>query len=252
MATKIPLPTVAALAADASTRTRILTAGVEVLHSDGLVALTQQAVAEKAGVRQSHITYYFPTRLDLLQATAQFGAECMIAPISTAAMSGNLSFDEFRELLMPDVNDRNWWRLMTAMVNACAESENIRGWIKQFDDQICVRLREGFSAFGIELTSFEIQVLHATYIGAVTLDMQEMTDRSQLLARQILSEAIDLIVAKSRGALNDFADSRHGVQAHVAPPSIPSPLPPPPPPRDRLSANRKVSRAGTTSKAKLK
>jgi AcrR family transcriptional regulator len=198
MSAKFALPTVATLPATASTKVRILTAGVEVLHSEGFSALTQQAVAAKAGVRQSHITYYFPTRLDLLRATAQFGCEHMIDPISNAATSGDVTFEQFRELLLPDLMDRNWWRLMTALVNACSESEGIRSWIAQFDAQICARLREGFKAFGFGLSDLDIEFLHATYIGAITLDMQIQTDASQARAREIVGLGIDLIVTKTR------------------------------------------------------
>ena len=195
MAIKLSLPSVDSLPESASTRVRILTAGVEVLHMEGFAALTQQAVAAKAGVRQSHITYYFPTRLDLLQATAQFGAEAMMSQISNAALAGKISFEQFKDLLMPDEMDRNWWRLMIALVSACAESETIRGWIVEFERQVQARLREGFSAFDIELSDLDAEFLHATYIGAITLDVQAMTPASQLRAREIVGRAIDALVA---------------------------------------------------------
>jgi AcrR family transcriptional regulator len=200
MSAKFDLPTVATLPMTAPARIRILTAGVEVLHSEGFAALTQQAVAEKAGVRQSHITYYFPTRLDLLRATAQFGCECMLKPISNAAISGEVSFEQFRELLLPDHTDRNWWRLMTALVDACSESEGIRSWITQFDAQIRDRLRDGFKAFGVALDDLDVEFLHACYIGAITLDMQVQTEASQARARDIVRLGLDLIVNKARQA----------------------------------------------------
>lgn len=54
-------------------RERILEAAFELLHEHGLQYLTQTRVAERAGVRQSHLTYYFPTRQALLEAvTAEF------------------------------------------------------------------------------------------------------------------------------------------------------------------------------------
>jgi AcrR family transcriptional regulator len=262
MAVKITLPSIAALPASASTRTRILTAGVEVLHSDGFAALTQHAVAEKAGVRQSHITYYFPTRLDLLQATAQYGAECMMQPISNAAIGGVLSFEEFRELLLPDHTDRGWWRLMTALVAACSESENIRNWIVQFDRQIRERLREGFKAFDIRLGDLDIEFLHASYIGAITLDMQELTEASQARARTIVRTGFDLIVAKARSE-NIPSESKKvtvlaavsgtekvGKKQHKA--ARPRIAPPPPrsTTRKAVTPNRRV--AAKTLKAKKK
>lgn len=220
MPTAIALPTIATLPEGASARTRILTAGVEVLHSEGLSALTQQAVAARAGVRQSHITYYFPTRLDLLQATAQFGCEAMMNPISDGAKRGELTFEQFRNLLLPDVTDRGWWRLMIALVNACDESEGIRNWIVEFDAQLCARLREGFQAFNIELSEIDAQWLHAMYIGALTLDMQSQTTASQARARELVARGFDVVVSKARGGTESPQKPRKAAsqsKAHLPP-----------------------------------
>jgi AcrR family transcriptional regulator len=241
MSTKFTLPTVATLPEAASARTRILTAGVEVLHSEGFAALTQQAVAAKAGVRQSHITYYFPTRLDLLQATAQFGAECMMHPISNAAMSGEVTFAQFRELLLPDFSDRNWWRLMTALVNACSESEGIRSWIEQFDAQIRDRLRDGFKAFDVLLSDLDVEFLHATYIGAITLDMQVQTHASQARAREIVGMGFDLVVTKARHTEQLISEINKAA-------SRSRPLPPPP----RTPSNKTRKRMSTKGKPHFK
>jgi AcrR family transcriptional regulator len=255
MAIKINLPSMAALPADASARVRILTAGVEVLHSEGFASLTQQAVAAKAGVRQSHVTYYFPTRLDLLQATAHFGCESMMQPISNAAIGGVLSFEEFRELLLPDYTDRGWWRLMTALVNACEESQSIRNWIVQFDAQLRERLRHGFRAYEIHLSDFDIEFLHAAYIGAITLDMQELTEASNNRAKEIVAMAIDMIVAKARQeqfsaqtlVRNEAAPTAVGTNNKAARPRIAHP-PPRPTARKALAPKRRV--AMTTLKDK--
>jgi AcrR family transcriptional regulator len=234
MPAKFALPTTSSLPANASTRTRILTASVEVLHTEGLASLTQHAVADKAGVRQSHVTYYFPTRLDLLQATAQFGCEYMMQPISNAAASGELSFDEFRNLLLPDATDRGWWRLMTALVNASSESDNIRAWIVQFDGQLMLRLAAGFAAFGIVLTKLDIEFLHATYIGALTLDMQQQTDESLTRAVDIVNLAVDLLVAKAaRNSIREPNVSKATRQRTA-------PSPPPPSARKAVVSESRV------------
>lgn len=224
MAEKIALPTIAALPKEASTRTRILTAGVEVLHTEGFAALTQQAVAAKAGVRQSHITYYFPTRLDLLRATAQFGCESMMAPIANAAASGSLTYEEFRELILPEIIDRNWWRLMMALVSACSESSEIRRWIVEFDAQICNALRLGFRAYDVDVSVEDTQFIHASYIGALTLDMQEMSDGSHQRARSIVNAAIEVVV--NRAAARHEAKPKSTTAAPLR--TTPTSTPPPP------------------------
>ncbi len=61
----------------ASVRERILAAAVALLHEGGLKGWSQVQVARRAKVRQSHITYYFPKRRDLLDALAQQVTEGM-------------------------------------------------------------------------------------------------------------------------------------------------------------------------------
>jgi len=52
-------------------RERILDAAVNLLGQHGLQKLSGPQVAKKAKVRQSHVTYYFPHRSDLLAAVAK-------------------------------------------------------------------------------------------------------------------------------------------------------------------------------------
>ncbi|HET7187888.1 MAG TPA: TetR/AcrR family transcriptional regulator [Gemmatimonadaceae bacterium] len=62
----------AAKTAPVGVRERILAAALATLREHGWQKLTQVRVAKRARVRQSHLTYYFPTRDDLLEAvTAQ-------------------------------------------------------------------------------------------------------------------------------------------------------------------------------------
>ena len=58
-------------------RTSILEAALTLLADHGVSRLTQPGVARAAGIRQSHLTYYFPTRADLLKATALYSIESM-------------------------------------------------------------------------------------------------------------------------------------------------------------------------------
>lgn len=53
-------------------RTRILEAALRVVESQGIAALTQPKVAVEAGIRQSHLTYYFPRRSDLFFELFEF------------------------------------------------------------------------------------------------------------------------------------------------------------------------------------
>ena len=56
MSIKHVIPCVASLKPDASVPEKIVTAANEIVLTVGFSALTQQAVAVRAGVRQSHLT----------------------------------------------------------------------------------------------------------------------------------------------------------------------------------------------------
>ncbi|HEU4565722.1 MAG TPA: TetR/AcrR family transcriptional regulator [Gemmatimonadaceae bacterium] len=51
-------------------RERILHAAMAILREEGIQGLSQVRVARRAQVRQSHLTYYFPKRHDLVEAVA--------------------------------------------------------------------------------------------------------------------------------------------------------------------------------------
>ena len=196
MPIRFSMPCFAALAPDTSAREKILTAASELLLNDGFSTLTQQAVAARAGVRQSHVTYYFATRNDLLRATAQFGVEKLFDPtlIAEAAMTGQPSLEVFRSMLMPDKTDRQWFRLMTGLLIASDDDPSIRPWLLEFDERILQKLAAGFAAVGVAITVDQQHFLHATFIGALHLDMQAQTDASFARVERTVKMALDLVL----------------------------------------------------------
>jgi AcrR family transcriptional regulator len=56
-------------------RQRILDAALDIVEEQGIAALTQPKVAKAAGVRQSHLTYYFPRKADLYVALLEASHE---------------------------------------------------------------------------------------------------------------------------------------------------------------------------------
>lgn len=49
-------------------RAKILDAALTILHGSGIRALSQAKVAAAVGIRQSHLQYYFPKKIDLVIA----------------------------------------------------------------------------------------------------------------------------------------------------------------------------------------
>ncbi len=194
---KLPIPCFASLKPDASVRDKILTAANEIVLTIGFSALTQQAVAARAGVRQSHLTYYFPTRNDLLRGAAQFGVEAMFRPTAETAVPSELSVEDLRQRLMPEKNDRQWFRLMTGLAAATEEDESIRQWMREFDARILAKLKAGFTLVGVPISQDHANFLHATLIGALHLDRVDPSDESFERVSRAVATALEVVLPRT-------------------------------------------------------
>ena len=63
-------------------RAELLAAGRSLLAEHGVAALTQPRIAAAAGVKQSHLTYYFPRRTDLLLGIAESTLDAVLASVA--------------------------------------------------------------------------------------------------------------------------------------------------------------------------
>src|SRR5581483_2781555 len=168
----------------ADVRTRILDAALGLLGEHGVTELTQPKVARAAGVRQSHLTYYFPTRGDLLKGVAAHAMATLIGPLAEAASAG-----EFTPALMAArvgraLADKRRARVMLGLVVSAEEDHAIRVFVREF----VARVREGITALarslGAQPDAQTVAGVHALIVGAAILNVA----RDDAVSRQ---EAID-------------------------------------------------------------
>ncbi len=111
----------------ASVRERILAAAVALLHEGGIQGWSQVQVARRAKVRQSHVTYYFPKRHDLIDALAQHVTGGM-----ALALRGVLESSEGRDLrpvlrrLARDIAAREHMRMFTGLIVEADDDPKLR------------------------------------------------------------------------------------------------------------------------------
>ncbi len=179
----------------ASVRERILLAAVEILNTEGFSALTQTRVAERAGVRQSHITYYFPVRNDLLRETAMYGCNAMLEEMSKSIDSGILTSHNFSDFFATDINDRRFARLMCALIVASDEDVLIKPWLAIFEEVNRERLLKSFHKLGLNLSRTDVECFHATFVGALVLDLGDSTEASRIRTQCIVRRAFNLMMA---------------------------------------------------------
>ncbi|HMK91180.1 MAG TPA: helix-turn-helix domain-containing protein [Methylocystis sp.] len=83
---------------ESGVRRRILDAALDIAERQGIQELTQPKIARAAGVRQSHLTYYFPRKADLYAALLR-ASHKRAEPASREAVTqslANLMFDRQR------------------------------------------------------------------------------------------------------------------------------------------------------------
>lgn len=181
-----------------SVRDRIVAAAVELLHEHGIHALTQARVSELAGVRQSHLTYYFPTRSDLLKQAVVAGTASLLAAIQGPPGESAQSLEDFHETLTAQVADRRVPRMMAGLVVASEEDPTLKPWLERFEADMVDQLVQGFRARGLAPRRAALELFQATVVGALTLDLAASTPASRRRTRAILDAAFARLVADAR------------------------------------------------------
>ena len=173
-------------------RGAIVAAALEVIGEAGLGGFTQPRVAARAGLRQSHLTYYFPTRADLLAAVADEAVRRRVAVLAetqaaadgpraqVAALAGVLTSPEQTRILL-------------ALTQAADQDEAVR---RSFDALAAGVGPVGaamLEAAGIEVDPVDLALLQAVSTGVAVLSLARGGDAAT--AEQVLGALLDRLAA---------------------------------------------------------
>jgi AcrR family transcriptional regulator len=111
-------------------RERILNAALAILREGGIQELTQVQVSRRAGVRQSHLTYYFPKRHDLVEAVAAGFIDGMEHGLRAVAAHGEgLGPDEILRHVAEAIAEPGHMRMFTGVAVAADGDPALRAVI---------------------------------------------------------------------------------------------------------------------------
>src|ERR1700689_4144186 len=116
----------------------IVQAGLTVLREHGFAGFTQPRIAAAAGVRQSHLTYYYPTRVDLLTAVAHAAIERLLAAVETAFAESKPKAAAAR-MASVAVRRENT-RVLMALAQVADQEPALREIFRELADGIIVRV----------------------------------------------------------------------------------------------------------------
>lgn len=168
-----------------SVRDRLLDAGVSLLRDQGASALTQPRIAAAAGVSQSHLTYYFPTRDALLLAIAEHSVDQELQR-ATADSSGHPA-----ERLAQAARFLPRVRMMLGLVASGDRDPAIRPAFARLATHVREALGQLLAHHGYTVSAPQVVVVHAALVGLAIMNLgrQDATSDAdvELGLRQLLA-----------------------------------------------------------------
>jgi AcrR family transcriptional regulator len=172
-------------------RERILEAALSLLAESGAHELTQPRVAKAAGVRQSHLTYYFPTRGELLQEVARYSIEKLAGQLAHRAPGA------LPETIAAGAADKRRSRIMLGLVNAADRDPKIKQRMRRFVAELRVRMTPVLDAGGLATDPESIAFFHSVIVGCAVLQIARDNAAARSEARAVLKKAARYIAKGS-------------------------------------------------------
>jgi AcrR family transcriptional regulator len=177
-------------------RAAIVEAGLDVIREQGFSAFTQIRVASRVGMRQSHLTYYFPTRNDLLAAVARAAISRQLAMLDDLLDAG--ATGDVAALVGRMASKHENTRVMMALAQAADEEPRVRKLFQELADGIFGRMGKLLSNLGAEPTDESRRLLHALSVGLAVVDLAVARPGGEGRASDVFGTALTLLQTASR------------------------------------------------------
>ena len=86
---------------------------------------------------------------------------------------------------------------MSGLASASEANESIRQWMREFDARILQKLKAGFALVGVSISQDHANFLHATFIGALHLDMVNPSDESFERLSRAVATALHVVLPRT-------------------------------------------------------
>jgi AcrR family transcriptional regulator len=179
-------------------RKQIIEAGLALLREEGLPGLTQPRIATRTGLRQSHLTYYYPTRSDLLTAVARAAMEIqaayakeMAAPFTTVEAAANA-------IATGTVRHDNT-RVLMALCQAAGHQPDVRAQFIELTGDFLHEVRALLKKLGLEASQSNADVLHALFVGLSIINLATERTDGQPRSKVALDAVFGLLASQAEG-----------------------------------------------------
>jgi AcrR family transcriptional regulator len=175
-------------------RHNIIEAGLATLREHGYAGFTQPRVASRAGLRQSHLTYYYPTRVDLLAAVGRAAVDRQVAAVESVLgdASSETAATEIASVVVRHENTR----VMMALAQAADQEPQLRVLFQELADSIVSRAGRFLKKLNAAATEADARLLHALAVGLAVVDLATGRSDGKRRATAVLEATLTKIATK--------------------------------------------------------
>jgi AcrR family transcriptional regulator len=174
-------------------RQEIIEAGLATLREFGFVGFTQPRVATRAGLRQSHLTYYYPTRLALLTAVAEAAIERQLAGLDKV-LDGTAK--EAAMAMTKMIARHENTRVMMALAQAADQEVELQKLFRGLADGIVSRFGQFLKSLKVESTEEHARLFHALSVGLAVVDLATSRPDGAKRTTAVLETALTLLTRR--------------------------------------------------------
>lgn len=176
-------------------RSRILEAALGLVARSGAHELTQPRVARAAGVRQSHLTYYFPTRAELMQAVARRSIEKLVGELTRAREHDP---SQVAAGIAAGASDKRIVRVMLGLVAAADRDPAVKRQLRRFIGELRQLMVPALAAGGLQAEPACVAFFHSVVVGCSVLQLARDNVEAREEARAVLKMAAGFIAKGKR------------------------------------------------------
>ena len=177
-------------------KSAIVEAGLAVLREEGFGGFTQPRIAARAGLRQSHLTYYFPTRTDLLAAVARAAIDIQLA--RTDQMLAGAPSDLTANMTRSLTHHENT-RVLMGMAQASDHEPAIRELFRELTAGILERAGTLLESHDIPADPTSRDMIHALSVGLAVIDLATARPDGKARTGAVLDETFALLRLRAQG-----------------------------------------------------
>jgi AcrR family transcriptional regulator len=172
----------------------ILKAAIATLREHGFAGFTQPRVAKRADVRQSHLTYYFPTRLALLEGVARLAVDGQLAALQSIVDLP--SVPAVIKNITAIIGRHENTRVLMALAQAADEEPSLRSLFRELADGIVSRLRLLLENLHLDATEEQVNLIHSLSVGLAVVDLATHRPHSKRRVEAILESLFATLASK--------------------------------------------------------